>query len=183
MSLRERFFGGEKNTVPQDVNKSAPETTINFIPTVIALVDYENIAREAAADGKIVDFAGLAELCRSCGKVAASFLFVPDHMTQDRWVREAYDQGFFVVSSPSRASLTVSVKQADTADTNMISIGRRFSDIIDGVVIVSNDRDFLTLVNDFKDKGKKIVLIHGAKVSPALREVVKLRFPVPVRNR
>jgi uncharacterized LabA/DUF88 family protein len=151
-------------------------------PRVIVLVDYENVAREAALQGEVVDFEKLASLCRSFGKVIASFLFVPGHMTQSQWLLDACNHGFFVVvSSPSRNGATPA-KQKDTADTSMISLGRRLSASVDTAVIVSNDSDFLTLANDLKDMDKQVVLVHGAGVSSALKEVVKLRYPLPLRG-
>jgi hypothetical protein len=149
---------------------------------ILVLVDYENVAREASVEGKIVDFKELAGLCRSLGSVIASFIFMPDGLIHESWTRAAYDHGFFVVSSPSRYK-SDGMKMKDTADTNMIALGRRFFESIDQLVIVSNDSDFLTLVNEARDRKKKVVLISGEKVSPILRKVVDINYPIPLQDR
>jgi len=148
---------------------------------ILVLVDYENVAREASVEGKIVDFEKLATLCRNLGVVVASYIFIPHHF-YDSWVEAAYNQGFHALTLPSRSDYKT-VKQMYSADTAMISVGASYSDAIDQIVIVTNDGDLSTLANQARNKKKRVVLISGEKVSPILLKVVDINYPIPLQDR
>jgi uncharacterized LabA/DUF88 family protein len=149
---------------------------------VTVLIDYENVAMEAATEGKVVDFAKLAELCRSFGEVMM-ILFVPDYRISDALFETARENGFFIMATPSR--IPTRDKQYRNADTIMIDYGTRMAEIrgVGEIVIVSDDADFITLVNRARDGGKKVALIATKNVSHVLEQVVNLeKYPLPMTN-
>lgn len=150
-------------------------------PRVVALIDYENIVKEALVSGQLVDFEKLAELCRSFGEVVASFLFVPRHLSYESWLNGAHEQGFFVVAVPPSAS-PERLKQHENADTIMIDLGSRMVMLnIDVFVIVTHDADFLTLTNRARDAGRQVVLVAGEKAARILTHAVDLICPLPTK--
>ncbi len=149
---------------------------------ILVLVDYENIALEAADEGMVVDFEGLAELCRSYGNIIVSMVFVPKHQLDDPWFDASWLQGFYAVAAPSQ--LPNRIKQYRTADAMMIDYGTRLCVLpgIDDIVIVSHDADFIPLANRARDAGKQVILVAGEKVSQALTKAVDFQVALPMKR-
>jgi hypothetical protein len=156
-------------------------TRENAQKNIVVLVDYENVAREAAMEGMVVDFEKLAELCRSYGRIIISVLFVPKHQLNNPWFDDAWLQGFYITPVPTQ--IPDREKQYRTADTMMIDFGTRMLALtdVDYIVIVSNDADFITLANQTRDAGKQIVLVAGDNVSRALVRAVDFHIQVPMK--
>lgn len=185
MLIKEFLFGRR-----EFAKEAAP--IIPKVPNVLVLMDYENIAIEASQYGKVVDFRKLADLSRSYGEVVESVIFITLSTANGHSaiIEDARNSGFSVnlAPEPPRDPATklvnrAAVKQKNTADTLMIDQGLRWARLVDTIIIITNDQDFLTLVNRLKDQRKNLVLVHGLKVSAALRQVVELRQPVPLKGR
>lgn len=152
------------------------------MPKVVALVDYENIVREAVLHGQSIDFEKLVELCRGFGELVFGFLIVPKHYSYDSWLNAAHEHGFFAIAVPLPSNPD-RPKQHENADTIMINLGNRLLELDpDIVVVVTHDGDFLTLTNRVRDSGRQAILIAGPKVAKALTRVVDLILPLPIKS-
>jgi len=161
---------------------SENEPGLKARPKVIALVDYENIVREAAVRGELIDFEKLVKLCREFGDLVAGYLFVPKHNSYDPWLNTAHEHGFFTVAVPPPSN-PERPKQHENADTIMIDLGCRFLALnVDIIVVVAYDGDFLTLANQVRDRGRQVILVTGEKVARALTHAVDLVYPLPAKT-
>ncbi len=148
------------------------------------LVDYENISREAALTGKILDFEKLLQECLEFGMIDFAFLFVPAHLVSYRMpVNIIYDKGFNIVACPS--AYINGIKEKDRVDTIMTKIGSKFVERTDltHIVIVSHDGDFVPLANEAKFHGKKVIAIAGEHISFLLKQVVDILYPLPLKEK
>jgi uncharacterized LabA/DUF88 family protein len=145
-------------------------------------IDYENIAREAALSGKILDFDKLLEECLEVGSIDFAFVFVPAHLVSYRLPEYIYNKGFYIVSCPS-AYNGKGLKEKDRVDTIMTEIGRKLIERSDltHIVIVSHDGDFVRLANDAKLHRKRVVAIAGESISFLLKKVVDIIYPLPLK--
>jgi len=146
------------------------------------LIDYENVSREAALDGKVLDFDKLLEECLEVGSIDFAFVFVPAHLVSYRLPEYIYNKGFYIVSCPS-AYNGKGLKEKDKVDTIMTEIGRKLIERSDltHIVIVSHDGDFVRLANDAKLHRKRVVAIAGESISFLLKKVVDIIYPLPLK--
>ncbi len=150
------------------------------------LIDYENISREAALEGKILDFEKLLQECLEFGMIDFAFLFVPDHLVSYRMpVSKIYDKGFNVIACPSAYNSNTQLKEKDRVDTIMTKIGSKLVERTDltHIVIVSHDGDFVPLANEAKFHGKKVIAVAGEHVSFLLKQVVDIMYPLPLKEK
>jgi hypothetical protein len=152
---------------------------------LLLLVDWENVARAAAIEGKILDIEKLCEECLEVGFLEFKFIFAPDHLVSYRMpTRSIYNRGFYIITCPSKYGEN-ELKEKDRVDTIMSEIGKKFierSDITH-IVIVTHDGDFTRLSNIAKDHRKKIIAIAGENISFLLKQVVDVVYPLPLKNK
>jgi len=150
---------------------------------VVCLVDYENIADEAVLSGKIINFHELVALARSYGRLAGTYVFVPDHRLKDEVVWRARKQGCVIISTGSQ--FQDRAKQYLTADTIMIDFGISMAvamQKLDKIVVVSHDGDFVTLINHAKNEGVEVIVVAGEKIAGVLREVADVIRDLPFES-
>lgn len=148
------------------------------------LIDYENISREAALEGKILDFDKLLMECLQAGIIDFAFLFVPSHLVTYRLPEYIYGKGFYIISCPS-AFTSSGLKDKDKVDTIMTEVGLKLVERTDltHIVIVSHDGDFVRLANQAKFHGKKIIAVAGEHISYLLKQVVDIIYPLPLKDK
>jgi uncharacterized protein (TIGR00288 family) len=147
------------------------------------LVDYENIANGAVSLGKIFDLKALINMClENFGIIKVAIVFVPVHLAEQN-LDNFDDAGFDCVVCPRRV---IHEKDKDSVDSRMIQMSEKLfdenSDITD-IVIVSNDGDFIPLVNFFKQRGKKVSLFGLGEISVALEKVVDIVYEAPTKKK
>ncbi len=149
------------------------------------LVDYENISREAALEGKILDFDKLLNECLQAGLIDFAFIFVPSHLVTFRLPEYIYGKGFYIISCPSAYGANTQLKEKDRVDTIMTEVGLKLVERTDltHVVIVSHDGDFVRLANQAKFHGKKIIAVAGEHISYLLKQVVDVVYPLPLKEK
>lgn len=149
------------------------------------LVDYENISREAALEGKVLDFDKLLRECLQAGIIDFAFVFVPSHLVTYRLPDYIYSKGFYIVSCPSAYNTGSGLKEKDRVDTIMTELGLKLVERADltHIVIVSHDGDFLRLANQARFHGKRVVAIAGESISFLLKQVVDIVYPLPLKNK
>jgi hypothetical protein len=148
------------------------------INRLAVLIDYENINREAALHGKILDFGKIKEECLKIGFVDFAFVFTPEHLVSFRMPPHIYDKGFYVISCPKGQ------KEKDRVDTIMSEIGFKLIDRSDitHLVIVSQDGDFVRLANYGKEHRKHVIAVVGERISFLLKQVVDIIYPLPLKK-
>lgn len=121
--------------------------------SIAVFVDYENAVRCAQKAGFRFSFTHLREEMCVRGNVVFAEVFVPPHVgKQEAEVRKLWDAGWTVIYCPLRH------KDKDAVDQKL---ELRARDIIretnvDGVVIVSEDADFLPVINYARNYGKSV---------------------------
>jgi len=148
------------------------------------LVDYENVSREAALEGKVLDFDKLLSECLQAGIVDFAFVFVPSHLVTYRLPSYIYSKGFYIVSCPSAYGNT-GLKEKDRVDTIMSEMGLKLIERAEltHLVIVSHDGDFIRLANYAKQHGKKVIAVAGEHISFLLKQVVDVIYPLPLKEK
>ena len=146
------------------------------------LVDYENVAMSASANGKIVDLKEMIKLSlERVGIVKVALVFVPRYLATDENLKEFDAAGFDCISYPKQM---VHEKEKDLVDSRMIALSKKLfdehSDVTD-IIIVSNDGDFTPLVTFFKHRGKHVVLFGLGDVSSILKKAVDITYEVPTK--
>ena len=149
------------------------------------LIDYENISREAALEGKVLDFDKLLNECLQAGFIDFAFIFVPSHLVTYRLPEYIYSKGFYIVSCPSAFNSNTQLKEKDKVDTIMSEMGTKFVERTDltHLVIVSHDGDFVRLANQAKFHGKKVIAVAGEHISFLLKQVVDIIYPLPLKEK
>ncbi len=149
------------------------------------LVDYENVSREAAFEGKVLDFDKLLNECLQVGFIDFAFIFVPSHLVTYRLPEYIYSKGFYIISCPSAFNSNTHLKEKDRVDTIMSEMGAKLVERTDltHLVIVSHDGDFVRLANQAKFHNKKVVAIAGEHISFLLKQVVDIIYPLPLREK
>ncbi len=136
---------------------------------LLVLVDYENIIKsEEITERKILDFDQLREECLSIGAIDFSFVFIPEHILNDKVSTSRdrfyyglsdylHDKDFKIIACPAKT-----IKQKDRVDFIMTEIGKDFINLIptlSHVVIVAMDGDYTELANRAKNQKKEIILL------------------------
>jgi len=149
------------------------------------LVDYENVSREAALGGQVLDFDKLVNECLQVGFIDFSFVFVPSHLVTFRLPDYIYGKGFNIISCPSAYNSGNQLKEKDQVDTIMSEMGLKLVERTDitHLVIVSHDGDFVRLANQAKFHGKKIIAVAGERISFLLKQVVDVIYPLPLKGK
>jgi len=149
------------------------------------LVDYENVSREAALEGKVLDFDKLLNECLQVGFIDFAFVFVPSHLVSYRLPEYIYNKGAYIVSCPSAYKENTELKEKDRVDTIMMEVGSKLIERSDltHVVIVSHDGDFVRLANRAKFHGKKIIAVAGEHISFLLKQVVDIVYSLPLKEK
>jgi len=149
------------------------------------LVDYENISREAALTGKILDFDKLLNECLRVGFIDFAFVFVPSHLVSFRLPEYIYNKGAYIISCPSAYKENTELKEKDRVDTIMTEVGLKLVERTDltHIVIVSHDGDFVRLANQAKFHDKKVVAIASEHISFLLKQVVDIVYPLPFKEK
>jgi len=150
------------------------------------LVDYENVSREAALEGKVLDFDKLLSECLQAGIIDFAVIFVPNHLVTYRLPDYIYDKGFYVISCPSAyRNGSRNQKEKDRVDTIMTEFGLKLTERTDltHLIIVSHDGDFVRLANYAKQHGKKVIAVAGEHISFLLKQVVDVIYPLPLKEK
>ncbi len=152
---------------------------------LVILIDYENISREASLQGKILDFDKLRQECLEIGIIDFILVFVPSHLVSYRLPEYIYNKGMYIISCPSAYSDSKPLKEKDRVDTIMMEFGLKLVDRTDltHLVVVSHDGDFVRLMNQAKDRRKKVIAIAGEKISYVLKQVVDMIYPLPLKDK
>lgn len=121
--------------------------------SIAVFVDYENAVRRAQEAGFHISFTRLLEEMRVRGNVVFAEVFIPPHVgRQEVEVRKLWDAGWVVIYCPLRH------KDKDAVDEKL---SLRARDIVretnvSGIVIVSEDVDFMPLMSYAKNHGKSV---------------------------
>lgn len=140
---------------------------------VLAMVDYENIARSAVDEGKIVDFQKLHELLLSFGEIIFAFVFLPENYISSI-PADLNLSGFDIVVCQKMTE--GSAKAEDNVDMNIIQTGMKFIefDEVTDIVIIGDDKHMSHLVREAKNRGKKVSVIGTNNISKILRQVIDM---------
>ncbi|MFC1756900.1 NYN domain-containing protein [Patescibacteria group bacterium] len=157
---------------------------------VMVLVDYDNINISASEEGKIIDLKAIIEKCLEFGTIEFAFLFASQRNFENSMgsrtdlPMDAHNNGFIPVVCPGTIVQDGELKQKDKVDSIMINLARKYlqTSLIDSVVIVSHDEDFLPLANDFRFKRKQVIVMAGEK-SYFLKQAVDFHVVLPMKNK
>ena len=148
---------------------------------VAILVDYANIAIQASAEKKILDFEKLLEECLQLGTVEDAFVFIPDDWYE---IPQINKLGFEIITC--QGVKLDSEKLEDRVDIHIIRRAWKLlsnSNITD-YVLIGHDKHMLEWVKDVKFKNRKIHIFAGEKLSRMLKEVPGVDLhPLPLKEK
>ena len=123
---------------------------------VVVLCDHENLRYTLQDAGVVLDYSSLIAGARKYGNVLRSVAFVPMHTSPDIQTQLRIG-GFKIETCPPRKTLG-----PDTCDSSIEDFVRFCLDNpkISTFVLVSGDGDFIDIVDEIKNNGRKCVLFY-----------------------
>lgn len=132
------------------------EAKKNAADDVVVVFDYENLRYSLEDDGAVLDFHELIKSARKYGSVVRSTAFVPVHTFADMQTKLRIS-GFGIETCPPRK-----LNGGDTCDQAIEEFVRFCLNHtnIGTFALVSGDGDFIDIVDEIKNNGRKCVLFH-----------------------
>ncbi len=156
---------GKREEEPQQEEPPATVTPVateianaqsNAANGVVVLCDYENLRYALEKKEAVLDSSSLIASARKYGNVLRSMAFIPMHTSPDIQTQLRIG-GFRIETCPPRKTLG-----SDTCDSSIEDFVRFCFDNprISTFVLVSGDGDFIDIVDEIKNNGRRCVLFH-----------------------